>query len=261
MKVKSQEVNRCFKFGEKLYHKNAASSKQFGRRGLNRTKNDFIADHVIGKAVEFAFSHFLRENFNIDFLVDMEIWENHHIHDEGNDLSTVYISGQQFSFKYKTDIKGSRSKSKWLIVEDHKINGFNTQIYVTGILTNIPDGKDLENNPYRFKNKDWYVKILGYALNKDLYNKEENKGWFEFQKGERLYSPSILYRLKPMHRNVPIQDFHTFLENVVKEKSYFIGPPLDCNLNYGLPISWLKNTLEDWRKFKNIITQKSEPVS
>ena len=148
--VTKDEVKKCFSFAEELYDKEAASFKQFGRRDIKREKNDYISDHVIGKVVEFGFRRFLEENFNVSFYVDLEIWDDPHVHDNGNDMSIVVINGENRSFQFKTDIKGSRSSSKWLLVEKQKITDFDTKIYVIGILSEIPDGKEFEENPYNF---------------------------------------------------------------------------------------------------------------
>jgi len=71
--VTESEVHASFTFAEELYEKMAASPKQFGRRDIIRKRNDYIADHVIGKVVEFGFKRFLEENFGISFVVDLTL--------------------------------------------------------------------------------------------------------------------------------------------------------------------------------------------
>ena len=144
-----------------------------------------------------------------------------------------------------------------MLVEDHKINKLDTKIYVTGIVKSIPEGKEFEIDPYKFKGNVWDVEILGFAINKDLYNRDEGAGWFEFNKGDRLYSPYKLKGIRQYHRNVPVQVFHDHLKECTQGKGCHIGPNLDCNLNYGLPINWLKNTEADWKKFIGIVKQHS----
>jgi hypothetical protein len=194
-------------------------------------------------------------------MVDLDVWEDQHIHDEGNDLATVIIEGRNRRFRYKTDIKGSRSSAQWLLVEDHKITLFNTQIYVIGVLESIPDGKEFKQNPYRFVDKQWTVKIKGYAFNKDLMDHQSKRGWIEYRAGQRLYRPLHLQKCMGKHRELNYSDFQGLLHNCIEavpgNQSAFIGPRLDCKLNYGLPISWLRNTEEDWKKFVSILKTQS----
>lgn len=257
--VTESEVNASFTFAEELYKKMAASPKQFGRRDIIRKRNDYIADHVIGKVVEFGFKRFLEENFKISFSVDLTVWDDQHVHDNGHDMATVIIDGEERNFHFKTDIKGSRSSSKWLLVEKQKMTDFDTKIYVIGILTNMPDGQDFENDPYAFRGHDWQVNILGYAFNKDLVDPETRKGWIEYKAGERLYNPWLIRNLRGKNNNV-ISNHRSFQENLTRlinnapeNSRKHIGPKLDCTLNYGLPIGWLRNTREDWIKFADVV--------
>lgn len=261
-KITESEVSTCFKFAEELYAKKAASPKQFGRPDIIRVKNDYIADHVIGKVVEIGFKKFLEHNFNISFAVDFRVWEDQHKHDNGNDMEDVIMDNRNYKFSLKTDIKGSRQSSKWLLVEEHKITKFDTKIYVIGILNGIPDGKEFEEDPYKFLDYEWNVEILGYALNKDLADKVTKKGWIEYKKNERLISPSIIEPCKEKNKTLSHADFqellNKYLNNSPKTWSKYIGPKLDCKLNYGLPISWLRNSDWHWVVFEEIIKRNSE---
>ncbi|TCI42987.1 MULTISPECIES: hypothetical protein [unclassified Exiguobacterium] len=261
--ITEYEVNKSFTFAEELHDKKAASNKQFGRPDILRRRNDYIADHVIGKVVEFGFRRFLEENFNISFSVDLTVWDDPHVHDNGHDMAVVNIDGKERPFRLKTDIKGSRSSSKWLLVEKQKMTDFDTKIYVIGILSNMPDGKDFENDPYKFRGHDWRVSILGYALNRDLVDPETRKGWIEYKAGERLYNPQLIKNLRGKNNNV-ISNHRSFQGNLTRlindapgGSHKHIGPKLDCAVNYGLPIEWLRNTPEDWTKFAKIVHEHS----
>jgi len=214
---------------------------------------------VIGKVVEFGFKRFLEENFGISFVVDLTVWNDQHVHDNGHDMATVIIEEEPRNFHFKTDIKGSRSSSKWLLVEKQKMTDFDTKIYVIGILSNMPDGQDFENDPYKFRHLDWGVRMLGYALNRDLVDQVTRKGWIEYKAGERLYNPRILrdIRGKNNHSNFTYSAFQNDLARIINDApsgfNKHIGPKLDCALNYGLPIEWLRNSSDDWRKFANIV--------
>jgi hypothetical protein len=260
--VPQEDVDQCFKFAEDLYKRKAASLKQFGRRSIIRKQNDYIADHVIGKVVELGFKKFLEINFNISFEVNFDIWEDQHVHDNGNDLANISIKGEWKQFSLKTDIKGSRKSAKWLLVEKHKIINFDTKIYVTGILSNIPDGKEFEQNPYKYKDATWEVLIQGYALNKDLVDPITRHGWIEYKKGDLLWSPSILKRCKGKYRNLSHQEFQKLvaktIESIPDNWNKKIGGRLDCELNFGLPIDWLRNSDLDWKKFSRILQEQSK---
>ncbi len=260
--VPLEDVKQCFRFAEELYDKKAASLKQFGRSQIIRKKNDYIADHVIGKVVEIGFKRFLEVNYNISFKVDFDIWEDQLVHDEGNDLATVIINGENKQFKFKTDIKGSRQSSKWLLVERHKIINFGTQIYVIGILESIPEGEGFENNPYNYLYHRWNVRIKGYAYNTDFVDEKTRRGWIEYKKGEKLYNPPILKKCKWKYRNLSHSDYQILLAKTIHEAPPYsnkhIGGPLDCEMNFGLPIDWLRNTNEDWSVFCRLLHKHSE---
>lgn len=254
------EVEKCFDFAEKLYARRAASLRQFGTE-ISRVKEDYISDHVRGKVVEYGFKAFLEHHFNISFDVDCNIYDGQLNTDKGNDLAQVYINGMRRSFDFKTDIKGVRARAQWLLIESHK---FWAQIYVIGKLTNIPDGEGFEKAPYSFKSSDWIVRIEGYILNKDIYDNNTSLPWFPFYRGDRLFSSRTIKGLQDEKRRLNPIEFKMLLDRRVEEisklspNSVYIGGPLDCELNYGYPIKWLRNSQEDWEHFKNILINYSK---
>ena len=254
--VKKDRVNACFEFAENIYHSKATSMKNHGNTGVKmRSKHDFIADIVRGKIAEFAFQKFLEENYDISFEVDVNVYQGEHNHDNGNDLATVLIEGEKRAFQYKIDIKGLNLKGHWLLVEDHK---FWAQMYVVCRLHNIEDAAEFEKNPYMFKDTEFNVSILGYCMNKHLYDVSTNQAWFIFRQGQRLYSSKVIDSFKPNEvlRNPP-KAFYEKLSNQIQNLSIrerFIGPNLISNINYGLPVKWLSN---DWNNFVAIIKRYS----
>ncbi|WIM41143.1 hypothetical protein PO903_09825 [Paenibacillus sp. PK4536] len=253
-KVSINDVHKCYDFAEKMYHNQAASTKQFGSKIL-RKKEDYIADHVRGKIVEFGFKNFMKNNLNLDFEVDLKIYDGHHNHDDGNDLETVYIKGEKYSFNFKTDIKGIASNSQWLLIEKHK---FWAKIYVVCKITNFASGKDFEKKLYDYRDKEWHVDILGYAYNKDIIHKDTQLPWIGFRKGEKLYKGSLINSLKPQKEKLDPKEFEKVLKSKLNETSSsmsYIGFPLDCEYNYGYPIKWLR---QNWDSFKSLIENHSE---
>ncbi|MED4582505.1 ATP-dependent helicase [Brevibacillus choshinensis] len=251
-KVTAEEIDACFKFAEDLYEKKAASQKQFGRGDIIRGKNDFIADHVLGKAAEYALSRFLNNHFGFQFKVDMNVWNNPLVHDEGHDLSVFTMDGQTYHLPIKVDVKGTRERSKWLVVEKHKITVFQTQVYIIVRILNIPTGKRFEENPYNYKGRDWDTKIEGYAMFSDLMEPSSETGWFEFNEGDRLYNPDVLIPLRNVINKLSTVQFHKELKSLLfamSEQSKYIGPPLDCKVNFGLPLNWLRNDMQEWQDF------------
>lgn len=262
-KVTAEEIESCFTFAEELYEKNAASQKQFGRIDIIREKYDFIADHVLGKAAEFALCTFLSRHFGIQFEVDLNVWDDPLVHDEGNDLSVLYLDGKTHHLPIKVDIKGTRVRSKWLVVEKHKITSFKTHAYVIVRLLDLPNGKTFENNPYAYRGKPWDARVEGFALISDLMETSSETGWFEFKKGDRLFSPHILTPLKDVICQVPVRQYHeklNLLLSEMPEEQKFIGPRLDCMVNIGLPHSWLRSGRQEWESFVDMLRREAVPA-
>lgn len=262
-KVTAEEIEASFTFAEELYEKNAASQKQFGRGDIIRQKNDFIADHVLGKAAEYALCRFLSSFFGIQFEVDLNVWNDPLVHDEGNDLSVLYLNGKPHHLPFKVDIKGTRQHSKWLVVEKHKITSFKTHAYVIVRLMDLPIGKKFENDPYTYRGRPWNARVEGFALVSDLMETYSETGWFEFKKGERLFNPHILTPLKDVICQVPASEYHKKLSRLLSgmpEEQKFIGPRLDCVMNLGLPHSWLRSSRREWGDFADILRREAVPA-
>ncbi|WP_342554224.1 ATP-dependent helicase [Paenibacillus sp. FSL R7-0652] len=261
--VTVKEIEASFAFAEELYEKNAASQKQFGRGDIIRQKNDFIADHVLGKAAEYALCSFLNSYFDIQFEVDLNVWNDPLIHDEGNDLSVLYLNGNPHHLPFKVDIKGTRKHSKWLVVEKHKITNFKTLVYVIVRLVNLPTGKIFENDPYIYRGKPWKARIEGYAWVSDVMEVYSQTGWFEFKKGDRLLNPNILVPIKDEISQVSASEYQKKLSHLLSrtpEEQKYIGPQLDCLMNFGLPHSWLRSSIEEWNDFADILRREVIPV-
>lgn len=257
-KVEDKDVNRCYRFAEDLYERDAASARNFGTKMI-RSKEDYISDHVRGKVAEFGFRQFLNDNLQVDFEVDLNVYDGHHNHDNGNDLATIYLGGQSYKFGFKTDVKGIAANSSWLLIEDHK---FWAQIYVVCKALNIPSGYEFEEDPYRYRGMDWDIRVEGYTYNKDIYSLEENLPWFGFKKDERLFSKSAISGFKSIKNDVQPKEFTRLLSERLHEfedmNKAYIGSPLVAKLNYGYPVGWLRNDQTDWIKFKEIIKKYSE---
>jgi hypothetical protein len=257
------DIEKCYQFAKDLYHNDAASAKQFGT-AEKRSENDFIADHVRGKAVEFGFRTFLERNFGISFEVDCNVYHGHLNTDGGNDLGIVLIEGVRHSIPHKIDIKGVRTKAQWLLVEKHK---FWAEIYVVGKLTSIPDGEEFERNPERFLDQEWMVTIQGYVQASEIVHPKDKLPWFAFQKGDRLYSSRVIRKLRHEKQRLRPSQFRHRLTEVVRSiqanapnTAVYIGDVLDCEYNYGYPLSWLRNTADDWQRFKHLLLTKSQKI-
>lgn len=258
-KVNQENVDLCYFFAESLYDRDAASPKQHGTSTI-RSKEDFIADHVRGKITEFAFRSFLFQNFKIVSHVDLEIFEGHNNTDEGHDLETIWIKGFRHSFNLKADIKGIGPKAQWHLVESHK---FWADVYIIGKILTLPEDRVFENNPYALKNQDWIVQIEGFISAPDIYDPNEKQAWFEFRKGDRLYSNWAIKGMQEKILTLTPKEFNAHLKSVLSQKArshpswIYLGKGLDANLNYGYPINWLRNTPDDWNDFVDILIKNS----
>jgi hypothetical protein len=254
--VNQEDVQKCFDFAEDLYEKQATSTKDHGNTDLaRRSKEDFISDHVRGKIAEFAFQRFLQHNYHISFEVDLNIYPGEHNHDDGNDLATIFIGGEKRQFPYKTDIKGLPARGQWLLIESHK---FWAQMFVVCKLVDIEDVQDFESNPYSYKDRDYRVSVLGYCINKNIFDIVSKQARFIFNQADRLYSSKLINRLnKTSSLKLSPPDFHqillTNLAQINLEERY-IGPNLKSRLNFGYPVKWLSN---DWVSFIKILYTKS----
>ena len=262
--VHKQNVEKCFRFAEELYNRRAGSLRDFGTE-VSRGEMDFIADQVRGKMAEFAFQSFLIRNLNIVSEVDEKIYDGCTNTDNGHDLRYLYLKGSLNRFNVTTDIKNIGPRSQWLLIEKHK---FWADAYIAGRITAsaFPGDSLFEQDPYRYKDIDWKIHFQGYALREEIYCEIEQLSWFQFKKGERLFKSSLVKEMKDKAGEMGPSNFNAYLRkyiekfSMVHEGSVYIGPKLKAELNYGFPITWLRNTPNDWQQFKELIIQNSEIV-
>lgn len=255
-KVDQESVNRCYDFAKQLYDQRAASEKQFGR-SFNRIENDYIADHVRGKVVEFAYKSFFEKNYGFSFEVDLNIYPDQLQTDDSNDLATIILDGNDLHNNTKVDIKGVSEKGQWLLIEKYK---FIADIYLVGRVNSISDSKNFEKDPFSYKNNAWIVEVIGFASRKAIVDSYD-RPYFSFTQGSKLYSKWIYKDLEKKYREGNNAEYFSKVleESIAKKKiahpdwNVFIGAELYNALNYGMPLLWLRNTDTDWERFVQYI--------
>lgn len=102
------ELEACLDFATRSAQ--TQREEAFGQTGERRTRNQIEVDTRIGKVAELAFSKMLENNFGIATELDWGVYPRGEY-----DECDVTINGWRF------DIKGTKQRSKWLLVEDNKI--------------------------------------------------------------------------------------------------------------------------------------------
>jgi len=124
-----------------------------------RTLGEFIENMVYGKIGELAFKNFLKENFNIDLLTEVEIAGFY----QGIYLPDIpsYADGRILNFWI--DVKEVRRDQKWLLIPGSSVNLRPYDAYVA-VWVGLPDEHILwliENVPYIKNNMgDSWKKIV-----------------------------------------------------------------------------------------------------
>lgn len=102
------ELERCREFA--IRSSQTQREIAFGQIGERSTPYQITVDTHIGKVAELAFSKMLRDRFGIHTELDWEVYRRGEY-----DKCDITIN------EWKFDIKGTKHGSKWLLVEDNKI--------------------------------------------------------------------------------------------------------------------------------------------
>ncbi|UOE58282.1 hypothetical protein HPB58_13040 [Priestia filamentosa] len=251
------------------------TQNDFQSQDLNKRSNeDYIIDTVRGKLAEYIFNDFyLSVEKKFTFEIDNKIYKSTIETDNGNDLQIIYNIHDK-TYKYfnnlKIDIKASKKKAQWLLVEEKK--SF-SDIYILVRLEfeeekflppNTINSEKIHDSEYKQKklnelidifsknSKNYNGTVVGYAFSSDIIDPITNKPWFEFKRAHGLIRKEEVPKIFVQN---PQSLLNLFNENHVNlQKSL---KKLKAKTNYGVPADYLRNSLEDWAFFFSMIRQNS----
>lgn len=243
--LEKNDINICYEFAVKAWGNQ--SQKHFG--GTPRTKKQFIADQIEGKMAELVLMKFLAEkglNINLDF----QHYEGEHNTDNGDFM----IAFQDRLIETKVDIKGSSNFAQWLLVEDYKFIDPRTKQRKSDAFVMVcfgdsfPGNRALRENPQIIIDQEYEAQVKGWAAFEDFYE-TGNRGqlWFEWTKGSLPWNQRVLPKTFPFNRR-GLENYLAKSIPSTEERggNTRINIQLDANINYGLPIKWLRT---DWDEF------------
>lgn len=237
VKITPAEVNDCLDFALAVRQ----SQKQFGTHAIRKAQ-EHIADTLIGKISELALQKFLAQQ-GLIIAVDFAHYGAEEITDNGQDIAAVQSNGQWQLCTYKVDFKGNAGTAQWLLVERHKFLQNYAQAYVIAKVLNIPRSEDLRQNPEILRGKPCHSEICGFVYRADFQD-DTGQFWFPIQRGERLIKKACIPGRNAFPSALGLQN-QLRIWDTQRRLDYY-PRPMDADLNYGQPISWLRNEPEDW---------------
>jgi len=244
--IKHEEIQLCYDFANYAWENSSQSVRHFG--GQPRTREAFLADQITGKIVELIFKKEVESKISN---IRIELDFMHYMDPYHTDNGDVRVVRDNHPLDLKLDIKGSSYKAQWLLVEDYKFWIPNTSQPAADKYVMIKFDENMPTNPELREDPEQILRlggikgeIKGWELHSFFISPGDNETWFIYEKGERLLNPRLLpansLRVNDKsHLRNYINKVEKSDVNIVKH----IGPTLDANLNYGLPIKWLKSDL------------------
>lgn len=249
--INETDIRACYDFAERAWQRESQSQKHFG--GFLRSRDDFIADQTEGKLAEIALSKFL-SRLGVKTLLDFQ----HYSGQQNTDHGDVAL-GVSSTTRAKVDVKSSSAKAQWLLVEDYKFFQIGTRRLASDVFvmvcfdSSFPGNKVLRRNPGILLQKRYKAFIEGWALSQDFFAPGTNEFWFEWPKGTRPYRSRVLPQSYPTSKQELMEHLKITIPRAESnEEPTVISMPLDANLNYGLPIVWLRR---DWNAFVKAVTR------
>ena len=259
--ISKTELEEIFQFSTDFIQ-SGKSGLDFGNSELQRGDIDKIADVAEGKIGELVFKKFC-DSHNVEIGLDFKITPGKHAIDFGQDVEGVKINGEVQILIPRIDIKTSRSYSNWLLLEDHKLWA-SIIVFVT---VNLP--KNTEQNLDAFFSQPISGEFRGFIYWFDLFD-EGNQPWFEYTNQEpknRLLNPIFVKQMfleaekddrLVRDRKQLVETFHKVKSDFSHEK-IFIGGPLKCPRQYGLPVFLIRKNEQQIKDLMSIISNLVVP--
>ena len=234
----ADDCRRAVEFAHKINENCDQAETDFGRRDLIRKISDRNADTVEGKLAEIGVQKFLRIRSPFQVALDFQVYPGQENGDSGQDLSLVKLRGASYRLDKKVDIKATREGSQWLLVEAYK---FLADVYII-VRVRLPF--DFEKK-YKSHTVDRACcEIAGFVYKDDLLFLD-GRPWFSFPRDSRLFN------LRGVDKPTVSDsgEFYSWLEHQRQvTEIHSIGGPLKAELNYGMPIHWLRSGMDEWYK-------------
>jgi hypothetical protein len=234
----STQVQRAVDFAWRFFERETKSVYQFGNNTIVRTADKARRDMVEGKIYELIFRDICYKN-GIDVDLDWDIYEGN---DNGQDISKV--QGRPVDMRF--DIKGTKTRSNWLIIESHKVEMIKPHVYIM-VQADVPDWIGEERTG---ETVDVRGRFAGWVYRHNLVD-VDGEPWFLYRKGECLYNHKFVTEARRYAENKdgPVRSrkqFVKYYQHIAKSTTYplRINARMDANKNYGLPISWLNQDLK-----------------
>lgn len=224
--VAQVDIVRACKFATDITSAGAQSTNDFGRPDLPRDIVRCQTHTAMGKLSEIVFCEFA-EQFGLYARPDMEIYQGVDTTDLGSDVSICAVDGVDMISRARIDIKAIASYSKWLLVDAFK---FTPGAYVA-MAIDLPHGT--VTRLYGIDSDAVVCKVLGFAYHYDLINPATHIPHYQFKAGEFLTD----------EHGKPIG-----------------GTNMRGGKNYGLPVSWLRNSSEEWQSLFDWTIQSCAPL-
>lgn len=238
-----------------------------------RSAEDFVIDVVEGKLSEFVFNAFFNLLTDYNFEVDTRIYEGTTVTDGGNDVQIIYdTENNRWLSNLKVDIKSSKMRAQWLLVEETKALAdvyvkikmqFEDERFIPkGIIENQKLASD-SSNKYKEKLIDelldrfsgnYYGEIAGFAYITDIIDPITKYPWFKFEHGRNLIKVSEVNEIithDPKLNETLMKNYNDVL------RKYPVD--LKAKSNFGIPIDFLRNSLEEWLSLTNKISMVMIP--
>lgn len=238
----------------------------FQNSEMIRSNEDYLIDTVRGKLAEYVFHKFyLNHEIIYTFEIDNKIYSSTIETDNGNDVEIIYNvnNNDKYFNNLKVDIKASKEISQWLLVEKKKTfsdvyvfikikfedeNKLTAGTINTSEITNEQYRKQLSQYLLTIFSGPYYGLVAGYAFYSDIIDPYTNKAWFPLKGSNGLPSVSEVPKLfiqDPLAMSEMIELYHRRVKKSI--------PKLKAEMNYGLPVNYLRNSLGEWNSlFKKI---------
>ncbi|MEM3714963.1 MAG: hypothetical protein QXF82_08460 [Nitrososphaeria archaeon] len=215
------DYHKCMLFALRMWYYGKKSTLDWRRAG-RRDIGDYLSDHAQGKLAEISFARFLKERYNIEGEIDLEVRPGIQVVNE-SDIRMIAMKGGRRRPKIKIDVKATTPKSKYFLVDAWEFENRRYDVYILVLVDlpkdhiirflasslELPDDLKRYVKPLQLIDSD----ILGFAYRNDI----EIKGKL-YKAGESLVDPK-----NPKRKLVQLK-----------------------SNNYGLPISELRQKDAEW---------------
>ncbi|MFD0695739.1 hypothetical protein ACFQZT_16765 [Paenibacillus sp. GCM10027628] len=240
--------------------------RDFQQEGRKRTPQDYIVDTIEGKLSEYIFNRFFQFCTGYCFSVDTNIYKSTTETDGGNDLQILYSKDSKYLSNLKVDLKATKSKHMWLLVEETKAMAdvyvlMRMQFVNEDALNNVYiDMEQVHIKSYKNNIKDEILQVLkgkysgevsGFAYMSDIIDPVNKKPWVKFKRAKKkaLLFPRELDKIMVSDPEVIWE-----LQEIYRDSLTFMDTELKAEWNYGVPVLMLRNTPSDWNNLFRKIT-------